>query len=43
MVNQKMTASEFLEILIKGKTKRYSSDAELWVVLLKRTPTSTYF
>lgn len=43
VVDQKIRAFWVLEIVIKGETKWYSSDAELWVVLFKRIPTSTYF
>ena len=32
-----MTASEFLEIFIKGEV-RYSSNSELWAVLFKELP-----
>lgn len=43
MADQKMTASEFLYILIKEESKWYPSEAELWVALFKKTPTSTCF
>lgn len=36
MADQKMTASELLNIMIKEETKRNPSEAELWVVLLKK-------